>query len=73
MNIFDKGFSPTEAVLRYGDGEYDVIRPGSFVRCAITQKPIPLDQLFYWSVERQEPYADAMAAHAAFERFGRGV
>jgi hypothetical protein len=24
-------------------------------------------------VDRQEPYADAVAAHAAFERFGRGA
>ncbi len=43
------------------------------MRCAITHKPIPLDELFYWSVDRQEPYADAVAAHTAFERFGRGA
>ena len=55
MNIFDKGFAPTEAVVRYLDGDYVVLKPGSFVRCAITQKPIPLDELFYWSVDRQEP------------------
>jgi hypothetical protein len=73
MNIFDKGFAPTEAVIRYLDGDYVVLKPGSFVRCAITQKPIALDELFYWSVDRQEPYADAVAAHTAFERFGRGA
>jgi hypothetical protein len=27
------------------------------VRCAVTGEPIPLDQLKYWSVERQEAYA----------------
>ena len=72
MNIFDKGFVPSEAQLRYLDGDYVVLRPGSYVRCAITSRPIPLDELMYWSVERQEPYADAAAAHEAFVRNGRG-
>ena len=70
MNIFDKGFAPTEAVVRYLDGDYVVLKPGSFVRCAITQKPIPLDELFYWSVDRQEPYADAAASLEADRRAG---
>ena len=72
MNIFDKGFTPAEAVLRYLDGDYVVLKPGSFVRCAITNKPIPIDELFYWSVDRQEAYADAATAQTAFERYGRG-
>lgn len=72
MNIFDKGFAPNEAELRYLDGDYMVVKPGSFVRCAITGKAIPLDELFYWSVDRQEPYADAVIANQALERFGRG-
>lgn len=72
MNIFDKGFAPAEASLRYLDGDYVVLKQGTFVCCAITGKPIPLDELFYWSVDRQEPYADAIAANEAFDRFGRG-
>lgn len=72
MNIFDKGFAPTEAVLRYLDADYVVIKPGSFVRCAITGKSIPLDELTYWNVDRQEPYADASAAHEAYARHGLG-
>jgi len=73
MNIFDKGFSASEAVIRYLDGDYVVLKPGSFVRCAITGKPIPLDELSYWNVDRQEPYADAAAAHQAYERYGLGA
>lgn len=72
MNIFDKGFSPAEAQIRYLDGDYVVLRPGSFVRCAITGTPIPLDDLSYWSVDRQEPYVDAKAAHEAYVRYGLG-
>ena len=72
MNIFDKGFAPAEATLRYLDGDYVVLKPGSFVRCAVSGRPIPLDELTYWSVDRQEAYVDAAAAHEAFVRYGRG-
>ena len=72
MNIFDKGFQPAEAHIRYLDGDYVVLKPGSYVRCAMTGRPIPLDELIYWSVDRQEAYADAKAAHDAFMRHGLG-
>jgi hypothetical protein len=70
MNIFDKSFSPSEAQVRYLDADYVVLRPGSFVRCAITGAPIPLDELTYWNVDRQEPYANAEAAYEAHKRYG---
>lgn len=50
------------ARLHYMAGTYRVLVPGDHVVCAVTQKPIPLDQLRYWSVARQEPYADAEAS-----------
>jgi hypothetical protein len=50
-----------EAKVEYGDGEFRVVRPGSFVRCGVTGQPIPLDQLRYWNIERQEPYANVEA------------
>jgi hypothetical protein len=34
-----------------------VVRPGAFVRCAVTGVPIPLEELKYWSVDLQEAYA----------------
>ena len=48
-----------EACIRYLDGDFQVKSPGFFVRCAVTSEPIPLDELKYWSVARQEPYRDA--------------
>lgn len=54
--------SQTEARLRYRDGAFDVVFPGSYVTCAVTGSRIPLDQLRYWSVDRQEAYADGVAA-----------
>lgn len=55
---------PTEAKLRYRAMEYDTLMPGDFVRCAVTGRPIRLDDLQYWSVERQEAYASAAIAWA---------
>lgn len=46
-----------EAEVRYLDGDFRVLRPGSHVRCAVTGQAIPLDELRYWSAERQEAYA----------------
>ena len=68
MNILDSGFAPSEAQLRYLDADYDVIKPGTFVRCAVTGAPIPIEELAYWSVDRQEAYANADAAFKAYQR-----
>ncbi|MFD2236764.1 DUF2093 domain-containing protein [Aureimonas populi] len=68
MNRMDSG---GEAVLRYDTPEFDVIRPGAFVRCAITGEAIPLELLRYWSVDRQEAYRDAAASLEAELRAGR--
>ena len=46
-----------EAEVRYLDGDFRVVRPGAFVRCAVTAVPIPLEELKYWNVDRQEAYA----------------
>lgn len=54
----------TEAELLYGAADYEVIRKGSFVRCAVTGVPIPLDDLKYWSAELQEAYAGPEAVMA---------
>jgi hypothetical protein len=51
-----------EARVRYLDNEYQVLGTGDFVRCAVTGELITLSDLRYWSVERQEPYANPAAA-----------
>jgi hypothetical protein len=55
---------PKEATIRYLDADYQILSNGSFVRCAVTGKPIDLDELKYWSVERQEAYIDVHASLA---------
>ena len=51
-----------EAKVLFLDAEFQVREKGDFVRCAVTGRPIPLDELKYWSVERQEAYATPEAA-----------
>lgn len=65
MNRFERiPLATGEAQLRYLDGDYRIVRPGSYVRCAVTGDAIPLDELKYWSVERQEAYASPDAVMA---------
>jgi hypothetical protein len=59
---------PGEAEVKYLDGDFRVVRPGAFVRCALTGAPIPLEELRYWSVDLQEAYSSPEAVlerHAA--------
>lgn len=49
--------SERAATLLFGPNSFRVIKPGRFVLCAVTGEPIPLEELRYWSVERQEAYA----------------
>ena len=50
------------ARIHYLPGTMRVLSPGDFVTCAVTGQPIPLTELRYWSVERQEAYCSAEAA-----------
>ena len=59
MNKLDR--SGGEAVVQYLDSNLRIVKPGAFVRCAVTGETIPLDELKYWSVELQEAYASPEA------------
>lgn len=54
-----------QAKLHYLDGTFRMLSPGDHVICAVTNKPIPLDELRYWSVARQEAYISAEASTEA--------
>ena len=63
MNRFERSSAfKGEAKVKYLDGEVQVLTPGDFVRCAVTGRHIPLDDLRYWSVELQEAYVDAASS-----------
>ncbi len=63
MNKYERPTAQTgEAKVEYLDGDFRILRPGAFVRCAVTGETIPLEELRYWSVDRQEAYASPAAS-----------
>lgn len=69
MNRFEGGGN-REAKIRYLDADFQILAPGTFVTCAITGRPVMVDELKYWSVARQEAYVDAAASLEAEKRAG---
>ncbi len=53
------------ARLHYQPNGFRVLTPGDHVVCAVSGQPIALDELRYWSVDRQELYASAAIATEA--------
>ncbi|MDB5647679.1 DUF2093 domain-containing protein [Methylobacterium sp.] len=72
LGRFERGASG-EAVVEYGDGTMRVVKPGSFVRCAVTGEPIALDALRYWSAALQEAYISPAAVMKRLSEVGRPV
>lgn len=56
------------ARLHYMANGFRVLASGDHVICAVTGDPVPVDDLRYWSVARQEAYASAEIATKAFMR-----
>ena len=50
------------ARVHYLAGTFRLLSDGDHVVCAVTGTHIPLHELKYWSVERQEAYVDANAS-----------
>ncbi|MVA27464.1 DUF2093 domain-containing protein [Agrobacterium vitis] len=69
MNRFESRGN-REATVKYLDADFQITFPGSYVVCAITGRPITIDELKYWSVDRQEAYVDAAASLEAEKRTG---
>jgi hypothetical protein len=63
--------SGSPARVRYLPGTFRVLSNGDHVVCAVTGARIPLHDLKYWSVDRQEAYVDADASVKAERRAGR--
>lgn len=71
MNKMERDLRPEgQAELEYLDGEYRVIKPGSYVVCAVTGVHIPIEALRYWNVDLQEAYATADVAMKRFQEAG---
>ncbi|MEO8926724.1 MAG: DUF2093 domain-containing protein [Caulobacteraceae bacterium] len=71
MNAFDRdlaGKAHDIAVVRYGDGELTVVKPGRYVICAVSGKRVALDALRYWNPGLQEAYAGPAEALARWKQ-----
>nr|WP_299597796.1 DUF2093 domain-containing protein [Sphingomonas bacterium] len=53
------------AKIHYMANNFRLLTHGDHVLCATSGEKIPLDQLRYWSVARQEAYASAQLATEA--------
>lgn len=53
------------ARLHYLPFTFRVLQAGDHVLCAVTGQKIALEDLRYWSISRQEPYASAEASTTA--------
>ncbi len=60
------------ARLHYIAGTFRMLSDGDHVVCAVTGAEIPLEEMRYWSVERQEAYVDAPASLAADQAAAKG-
>lgn len=61
------------ARLHYGPNGFRILSPGDHVLCAVTGTAIGLEELRYWSVARQEPYASAAISVQASRDDTRGA
>lgn len=59
------------ARVHYLAGTLRLLSDGDHVICAVTGVRIPIGELRYWSVARQEPYVDAAASLEAERRSNR--
>ena len=51
--------SKQPARVHYMANGFRLLTAGDHVLCAVTGQVVPLDELRYWSVVKQEPYASA--------------
>ena len=58
----------TPARIHYMAGTFRILANGDYVICGVTGARIPIHDLRYWSVERQEAYVDAQASLEAERR-----
>ncbi|SVB84861.1 uncharacterized protein METZ01_LOCUS237715 [marine metagenome] len=59
------------AELKYKPMTFEVVKNGNYVICFVSGKHIPLDQLLYWNVEKQEAYYGPKEAQERYEELNK--
>ena len=55
------------AKIKYLPNNFQIIEPGDHVICAVSGKPISLENLNYWNVDLQEAYLSPIEANKRFK------
>jgi len=56
------------AKLKFLPNNFEIIEEGDHVICAISKKKIPLENLNYWNVDKQEAYYSYIEASIEREK-----
>ena len=56
------------AKIKYLPNNFQILEEGDYVLCAISGKPIKLDELRYWNVEFQEAYYSPKEVKIRFQQ-----
>ena len=57
-----------KAKLKFQPNNFEIIKDGDHVVCAVSGKNIPLNELVYWNVELQEAYYSPKEAKIRFDQ-----
>ena len=60
-----------KAKLKYNASNFEIIKDGDYVVCAVSGKNIPIKQLTYWNVELQEAYFSPREAQERYEELNK--
>ena len=56
-----------KAKLKFNPNNFEIVKNGDYVVCAVSGKNIPLHKLPYWNVELQEAYFSPKEAQQRYE------
>ena len=59
------------AEVKFSPNNFEIIKQGDHVLCAISKKKIPLDKLSYWNVDLQEAYFSSKEAQIRHEQLNK--
>ena len=60
-----------KAKLKFNPNNFEIVKDGDYVICAVSGKKIPINQLAYWNVELQEAYFSPKEAQERFEELSK--
>ena len=60
-----------QAKLKFYQNNFEVIKEGDHVVCAVSGKNIPLNELTYWNVDLQEAYYSPKEVKIRFKQINK--